>query len=119
MKLWGGLQGMEPFRIGQIEAEYVVDAPGTSGATWTPLSGDVAKIRRHVERDRLAAGFRRQSGWWLDPWSFERTERYDREAVRWVLYRRVSRGSSAADTFETVGHVWLVWASAEDLEGAA
>ena len=116
LKLWGGLQGMEPHRIGEIEVEYVVEGVPS---TWTPLSGDVAKIRRHVERDRLAAGFRKQAGWWLDPWSFERTERYDREAVRWVLYRRVSRGSSAADTFETVGHVWLVWASAEDLEGAA
>ena len=109
LKLWGGIQGMEPHRIGQIEVEYVVEGVPS---TWTPLSGDVAKIRRHVERDRLAAGFRRQSGWWLDPWSFGRTERFDREAVRWALYRK------NGERFEIVGNVWLVWASAEDLEGA-
>ncbi len=119
MKLWGGLQGNAPYRIGQIEVEYVVEAAGTSGATWTPQSPDIDQIRRHVERDRLAAGLRRQPGWWVDPWTFERIDRFDREAVRWVLYRRVSRGLVMDDTFEPVGHVILTWPSAEDLEGVA
>lgn len=118
MRLFGGLQGKEPYRIGQIEVEYVVDGCELPGSLWTPRTVDLRRLRARVNRDRLEAGLRRQPGWWLDPLSFERIDRFDREAVQWTLYRRVSRGTRAADTFEVVGHVILTWPSAEDLEEA-
>lgn len=111
MKLWGGLQGMVPPKPGEVEAEYVVEGwPVQARLTVDGLH----LLRGKLNRARLDAGIRKQSGWWVDPWTWTLDERFERPAARMAIYQRVSGGTCFADTFRTIGTVWLTWPVAED-----
>ncbi len=64
MKLWGGFQGMPPFRVGEIEAEYIVEGD--------PREARLSVFRRMVEaklnREKVAHKLARGDGWTLAPW---------------------------------------------------
>lgn len=111
MNLWGGLQGTES-KVGEVEAEYVVEGWPVQERLAT---GELAVLRRILNRARLEAGLRRQSGWWIDPWTWRETERGGRPAASMEIYQRVGTGTKTSDTFRTVGRVWLTWPLPEDL----
>lgn len=112
VKLWGGLQGTLPPKVGEVEAEFVVEG-------WPVQerldSEGLEKLRAKLNRARLDAGLRKQPGWWVDPWTWRLEDRFDRPAASMEVYQRVPSGTTFAGTYRTIGRVWLTWPLPEDL----
>ena len=107
LKFWGGLQGTLPPKVGEVEAEFVVQG----WPVQERLDSDgLEKLRAKLNRARLDAGLRKQPGWWVDPWTWRLEDRFDRPAASMTIYQR-----TGPTEFADIGQVWLTWPLPEDL----